>query len=417
MTSMPEEIIQEITPERWRQAKRIFQDAIELAPAERDDYLRDACAGDSSLRAEIESLIAAHERPGSFLDTPVIDLAAEACSAAREDQDNALVGCSLGHYQILGLLDRGGMGTVYRAKDQSLGREVAVKVLPAAFSVDQSRLQRFGQEARAASATNHPNIITIHEIGQTGDVHFIVTELIEGVTLRRLMAGERMKLGAVLDVAIQIAGALNAAHGAGIVHRDVKPENIMVRPDGLVKVLDFGLAKLTEARAGERESERAEERETAGASSLLPLSHSAGRPLLLSTETGVVMGTVNYMSPEQARGHKLDARTDIFNLGLVLYELVAGRAPFAGATAADVIASVLEKEPPPLSRFTPEAPEALEWIISRALRKDREERYQTAKELGADLKSFKQRLDSSSANMPTPVIPPDTHPVGRWRGK
>jgi len=422
---------QRLTSERWRLVKQIFQAAVELAPAEREAYLAGACAADLTLRTEVESLIAAHEHPGSFMDTPAFDLTTETTAAPK---DNMLVGQSLGHYQILALLDRGGMGEVYRAKDTSLGREVAIKVLPSAFSADRGRLQRFEREAHAASALNHPNIITIHEIGQAGDIHFIITEFIEGETLRRhmasgrtassQMASERMasgktRLGAVLDVAIQIASALNAAHEAGIVHRDIKPENIMVRPDGLIKVLDFGLAKLTEARVGVGEWKGGVERRSASPSSPpLPSSPSPLLPLLPSTETGVVMGTVSYMSPEQARGQKLDARTDIFSLGVTLYEMVAGRAPFAGVTTADVIASVLEKEPPPLAQFTLGVPEALEWIISRALRKDREERYQTAKELGADLKSLKHRLDFSPANMsllPThPSTPPAIAYVGRW---
>src|SRR5262245_23137129 len=227
---------QELTSERWRQTKQIFQAAIELPCAEREAYLADACADDPSLRAEIESLIAAHERSGSFLDTPAVDLTATGPAGA---QVNTLVGVSLGHYRILALLGRGGVGAVYKAKDTVLGREVAIKVLSSDFSSDRDRLQRFAQEARAASALNHPNIITIHEFGQADGVHFIVSEFIEGETLRRRRSSGRMNVGEILDVAIQITGALNAAHEAGIVHRDIKPENIMVRPDGLIKVLDF----------------------------------------------------------------------------------------------------------------------------------------------------------------------------------
>lgn len=357
---------QRVKSERWRQVKQIFQAAVELPGDERGAYLANACADDPSLRAEIESLISAHERPGSFMDTPLFDL-------AEEPAANPLIGKSLGHYRILELLGRGGVGEVYKAKDTVLGRDVAIKVLSSDFSSNQDRLHRFAQEARAASALSHPNIITIHEFGQADGFHFIVSEFIEGETLRRLMASRRMDESAILEAATQIASALNAAHEAGIVHRDIKPENIMARPDGLIKVLDFGLAKLIEPRPiglGANDTE---------ASTL-----DWGR-----TGAGVVMGTINYMSPEQARGLVVDARSDIFSLGVVLYEMTTGQSPFARATVADVIASILEKEPPPLTEFAPEASEAMEAVIRKALRKDRKERYQTVGELLADLKSLK----------------------------
>ncbi len=357
---------QQIKSERWRRVKQIFQDAIELPGAERDAYLANACADDPSLRAEIESLIAAHEQPGSFMDTPLFDLAEGAAA-------NPLIGKSLGRYRMMALLGRGGVGEVYKAKDTVLGRDVAIKVLSSDFSSDQDRLHRFTQEARAASALNHPNIITIHEFGQDDGVYFIVSEFIEGETLRRLIATTRMNESAVLEIAIQIASALNAAHEAGIVHRDIKPENIMARPDGLIKVLDFGLAKLIEPRPiglGVNDTE---------ASTL-----DWGR-----TGAGVVMGTVNYMSPEQARGLVVDARSDIFSFGVALYEMITGRSPFARATVADSIAAILEKEPPPLAESTSEGGEAMEAVIRKALRKDREERYQTVGELLADLKNLK----------------------------
>ncbi len=362
---------QALTSERWRQVKEIFQAAVELPAAEREAYLAGACEGDPSLRTEIESLIAAHEEPGSFLGAPAFDLAAESAV-------DALLGKSLGRYRILSLLGRGGMGEVYRAKDTTLGRDVAIKVLPSAFSIDHYRLRRFEQEARAASALNHPNIITIHEFGQEEGVHFIVSEFIEGETLRRRIGsekapGRRMNAAEILELAIQITGALNAAHEAGIVHRDVKPENVMVRPDGLVKVLDFGLAKLVERRTYDTATD----------------VNDASEVTTVSGGTGVVMGTVNYMSPEQARGERLDARSDLFSLGVALYEMAAGRSPFARGTVADTIASILEKEPPPLAQFTTEIPETLETIIRKMLGKDREERYQTARELLDDLKRLK----------------------------
>ena len=363
---------QSLTSERWRQVKEIFQAAVELPDAERGGYLTNACAGAASLQTEVESLIAAHQQPGSFLDTPAVDLA-----AAARDQSSLLAGQSFGHYQILSLLSRGGMGEVYRAKDTVLGREVAIKVLPCAFSVDQDRLRRFEQEARAVSALNHPNIITIHEFGQADCNYFIVSELIEGETLRQRTANGPMAPDEIPEVAIQIASALNAAHEAGIVHRDVKPENVMVRPDGLVKVLDFGLAKLSDAPF----------------SSAFETDAPTRR---FKTEPGTIMGTVAYMSPEQMRGQELDARSDLFSLGVALYEMAAGQSPFARPTAADVIAAILEKEPPPLPRIEPEVPETLDAIIRKTLRKDREERYQTAAELLADLKSLKNGARSSA---------------------
>jgi serine/threonine protein kinase/TolB-like protein/Flp pilus assembly protein TadD len=360
----------QITPERWGRVKQIFQAALDLAPASRAAYLTDACAGDPSLLTEVESLLAAHEQPGSFMDSPAVDLAATDRST---DRLNTLGKGYLGRYQIVALLGRGGMGEVYKAKDPSLGREVAIKVLTPGLSIDRNRLRRFEQEARAASSLNHPNIITIHEFGHEHGIHFIVSEFIEGETLRRRLAGERMSPAAVVDIAIQITSALNAAHEAGIVHRDIKPENIMVRPDGLVKVLDFGLAKLVEHQSVETVLNDTE----------------ASTAVWGSTRAGAVLGTVNYMSPEQARGQKLDARTDIFSLGVVLYEMVAGRSPFAHGTTADVIASILEKEPPPLAQFTTEVPELFEAIIGKALCKDREKRYKKAGELLADLKRLK----------------------------
>jgi serine/threonine-protein kinase len=270
------------------------------------------------------------------------------------------------------------MGEVYLAEDSRLGRKVALKLLPARFTQDEDRLRRFAQEARAASALNHPNIITIHEIGQVDSVHFIATEFIDGQTLRERMAGEGMKLGEVLDVATQVASALAAAHEAGVLHRDIKPENIMLRCDGYVKVLDFGLAKLIEKAPVEHT--------TIGDS-------KASAEGQIRTDPGTVMGTPQYMSPEQVRGEKLDARSDIFSLGVVLYEMIAGRAPFAGASVAEVIATVLDREPAPLARYAGEVPEALEWAVTKALRKDREQRYQVVKDLLLDLKRIKQRLE------------------------
>ena len=264
------------------------------------------------------------------------------------------------------------MGEVFLAQDTTLGRNVALKLLRSDLTQNEERVRRFRYEARAASALNHPNILTIHEIGQEGSLHFIATEYVEGETLRQYIASSRMNLFHSLDVAIQVASALAAAHQAGIIHRDIKPENVMLRSDGYVKVLDFGLAKLTEQKT---------------------LDTTAPTLPQVETEPGVVMGTVSYMSPEQARGQVVDPRTDIWSLGVMLYEMVAGRQPFEGETASDVISLILQKEPLPTTHHAPELPAELERIVRKALRKDKEERYQTAKDLLIDLKSLRKELE------------------------
>jgi serine/threonine protein kinase len=275
------------------------------------------------------------------------------------------------------------MGEVYLAQDLKLGRRVALKLLPAEFTRQQERVHRFEREARAASALNHPNIVTIYEIGRSQSSHFIATEFIDGQTLRQHITGSqspagrdrstaysRMNIVQVLDIATQIASALAAAHAAGIVHRDIKPENIMLRGDGFVKVLDFGLAKLALPHEATTDTE-------------------AAKGSMVTTNPGVVMGTVQYMSPEQARGLDVDARTDIWSLGVVLYEMITGRSPFRGETSSHVIVSILEKEPPPLALYS-EVPGDLERIVMKVLRKKKEERYQTASRLADELKSLKQ---------------------------
>jgi serine/threonine protein kinase/Flp pilus assembly protein TadD len=282
-------------------------------------------------------------------------------------------GTHLGRYQIRSKVGEGGMGEVYLAHDTQLRRSVALKVLPAEFTLSEERLRRFEREAYAVSALNHPNIITIHEIGKTDSTHYIVTEFVDGESLRQLMQNGPVSVGKVLDVAVQITNALATAHAAGIVHRDIKPENVMLRRDAVIKVLDFGLAKLTQDEAG--------------------LDSEALTRALVNTGAGIVMGTACYMSPEQARGSNIDARTDIWSLGVVLYEMLAGRAPFAGATTADIISVLLQKEPQPLATLAPQVPAELQHIVSKALRKDRDERYQNAKSLLVDLKTLQQELD------------------------
>jgi eukaryotic-like serine/threonine-protein kinase len=284
-------------------------------------------------------------------------------------------GTRMGRYEIQSLLGKGGMGEVYRALDTELRRPVALKFLRSEVAADEKRMQRFIQEARAASALNHPNILTVYEIGQADGARFFSTEFVDGLTLRAALASRRMKLIEVLEVAIQVASALAAAHAAGIVHRDIKPENIMLRHDCYVKVLDFGLAKMTDRTPSSVDTE-------------------AATQALINTDPGSVMGTVHYMSPEQASAKEVDARTDIWSLGCVLYEMVTGHVPFEGATTSHVIVAILEKEPLPMSAYVEGVPEALEWIVTEALTKDREERTQSARELLKKLQRLKQRVDA-----------------------
>ena len=356
-----------MTPERWQKVKEIFQAALECAPDERSDFLSSACGGDEALRKEVESLLASHEKDGSFIDSPAYQASAEMLT----DDQELKAGQTIGHYEILSTIGRGGMGEVYLAQDARLGRKVALKFLPNAFTQDRERLRRFEQEARAASALNHPNILTIHEIGKVNDQRFIATEFVDGETLREKMIDGPLKIADALKIAEQIASALAQAHEAGIIHRDIKPENVMLRRDGIVKVLDFGLAKLTEQKeVGPEDATRQ----------------------LVQTSAGVVMGTVAYMSPEQARGLASDGRTDIWSLGVVLYEMLTGRAPFEGPTTSDLIVSVLEREPPLLGTSA-ETPPELQRIVAKMLRKDREERYQGIRDVLLDLKSLREEAE------------------------
>jgi serine/threonine-protein kinase len=284
-----------------------------------------------------------------------------------------MIGQTLSHYRILQKLGAGGMGEVYLAEDDRLGRKLALKVLPERFMQDAERVKRFAQEARAASALNHPNIITIYEIGHEGSLHYLATEYIEGETLRKRMNERRLTPEEAIEIALQTAAALQAAHNAGLAHRDIKPENIMLRPDGYVKVLDFGLAKLTEMGASDTPE------------------MDAPTQSLVETQPGLVIGTVAYMSPEQARGQRVDARTDLFSLGVVLYEMIAGKRPFNGPTAGDMIAALLLSTPARLSEEVPTAPLELEAVLHKMLAKNRDERYQSAQEVIAALKRVQAR--------------------------
>ncbi len=362
--------------DRWRQIEALFHQALERSPNERDLFLAMACGTDAALRREVESLLATQQKTDGLLETPAADLAAEWAQASHQSKGRTekLKQQAIGPYQILSKLGKGGMGEVYLAEDSRLRRKVALKLLPAEIANRKERLRRFQTEALAASATNHPNIITIYEIGVVDSIHFLATEFVEGQTLRKLLTSRELELGESLDIAIQIAGALSSAHTAGVRHRDIKPENIMVRPDGLVKVLDFGLAKLEEPRA-------------------IMTDSSATTFVDVNTLPGMVMGTAQYMSPEQTRGLELDHRTDIFSLGVVLYEMATGNAPFSGDEVIEVMASIAHRQPVALTKLALKAPARLEQIVNQALQKNRDQRYQTAAQFQADLKELKLELE------------------------
>jgi serine/threonine protein kinase len=359
--------------ERWQQIETVLQQALDRAPVERASFLETACAGDEDLKTEATTLIAAYEEAGDFIEQPAI--AKDASVLLGEGGLDGNIGREVGPYEIIERLGAGGMGEVYLAQDTRLRRPVALKLLPTYFASDEARLRRFQSEARAASALNHPNILTIHEVGEHDGVYFIATEFIDGRTIGELMRERELSLEEVLTCVEQVASALMVAHTAGIVHRDIKPENIMRRHDGLIKILDFGIAKLLEPESPEA------------------LGQTAG--VRTGTEAGLVLGTVSYMSPEQARGLSVDERTDIWSLGVVLYEMVARRLPFSGATRMDTMVAILEREPAPLSQVAAEtclAVPLLSSILSKCLCKEVDGRYRSVSGLLADLKSAREQL-------------------------
>jgi serine/threonine protein kinase/Tol biopolymer transport system component len=353
-----------MSPEQWLQVNNLFHAAVELEPAQRGAFLDDSCHEDPMLRREVESLLESDRTDWAFIETAALEVAAPLFA---DDKPQLATDQTIGHYQIIKLLGRGGMGEVYLATDERLGRPVALKLLPIDYTINEDRLRRFKQEAHAASALNHPNILTIYELGEVEGQQFIAAEFVDGETLRELISREQISVGETLDISIQIASALAAAHKAGIVHRDIKPENIMVRPDGYVKVLDFGLAKLTE------HDEFLTEDPAAGSASL---------------SSGLLMGTVKYMSPEQAEGRMTDPRSDIFSFGIVLYEMFTGCPPFEGETSGELIAAITKNEPPPLARVS----DKISVVVSRMLRKKKEERYETIQDLLADLKIISENI-------------------------
>jgi serine/threonine protein kinase len=359
--------------DRWRRLEALFYDALELTSDARSEFLDQHCDGDAQLRKEVEALLASAEKPMDFLEKPVLEAAHQMMERSRHK--TIATGTQLAHYEIISMIGAGGMGEVYLAEDTRLRRKVALKMLAPELTYDERGLRRFEHEAHAASALNHPNILTIYEFGQAEGLHFIASEFIDGATLGQILQKGRPELSTAVDVSIQIASALAAAHACGIVHRDIKPDNVIVRTDGIVKVLDFGIAKLSERQV----ATTIRRRTTIGASS--------------TSEPGMVLGTANYMSPEQARGITVDARSDVFSLGAVIYELVTGRNAFKGETASDVIAEILKVEPVPPVEFVPDVPSEIERMISKALRKDRDSRYQTVKELLIDLQDFKKEAE------------------------
>ncbi len=370
-----------MTPERWQEVKEIFAEALEQKPSERATYLQKACA-DTSLRQQVELMIAAHEQGGStFMEHPALGLGSTELLKS---------GTKLGPYEILAPLGAGGMGEVYRARDARLGRSVAIKILPTAFSADNDRLRRFEREARSASALNHPNIVTIYELGQDGSTHYIAMELVEGKTLRELLVGGLLPIQRAIGIAAQVAEGLAKAHEAGIAHRDIKPANLMVSHDGFVKILDFGLAKL-DATGGEMPDMR-----TTSAS---------------QTRSGLVLGTLQYMSPEQASGSGLDIRSDQFSFGVVLYEMVTGKSAFRRSTAAETLMAILREQPEPIGALNPDAPAPLCWAIDRCLAKEPDKRYVSTRDLARELATIRDRFSEKPARQAEPR--PTNIPVQR----
>ncbi len=353
---------------RFTQLEDIYRAVVGQPPKNRAQFIIDSCGDDNELRSEIESLLSYDELNSQFLDSSPEMLIAEAFG--NDDEKREPMKREISHYRIERLIGEGGMGKIYLAEDIKLNRRVALKVLPDALVGDKDRLRRLEREAQAASALNHPNILTVHEFGDDGGIHFIATEFVDGETLRDKIRDIDTK--EALDIAMQIASALSAAHEAGITHRDIKPENIMIRSDGYIKVLDFGLAKVKESdtTAGSEDQTKA----------------------LLKTEPGSILGTDAYMSPEQARGKKVDARSDVWSLGVVVYEMLSGERPFTGESRADIIAAVIKSEPRPIATLNRSLPPETDWIMQKTLSKDIEARYQTAKELRADLAKLKDQI-------------------------
>jgi tetratricopeptide (TPR) repeat protein/predicted Ser/Thr protein kinase len=358
--------------DHWTMVKRIHQSALDVDPSERAAFVEELCDGDEALRHEVHSLLAYATEAESFLERPAVDIAATSPGESRKE---TLVGRTISHYQVLSLLGAGGMGEVYLARDPRLDRTVALKILPEEFAADADRMQRFTREAKAASALNHPNVATIYDVGESDGVSFIVMEHVEGETLLTRI-GRRLTPPEVVDIAVQAADALDLAHAKGITHRDIKPANLMLTHRGNVKVLDFGVAKLARHEEGSPHGEWTVEPVTA---------------------VGSVVGSPQYMSPEQIVGGDADSRTDVFSLGVVIYEMATGQLPFAGTTRAEMMHRILHAAPETMMRLNPDIPPELERITLKCLDKRRDDRYQSARELLTDLWPLKRQLDANVA--------------------
>jgi serine/threonine protein kinase/Flp pilus assembly protein TadD len=355
--------------ERWRRIEEVFHLALQYDDAEREACLGRMCSEDQSLLNEVRSLISSHEHSGEFLDKPQLTAGLQLL-AVRDTPSRE--GETIGHYALKNRVGLGGMGEVYLALDQRLGRNVALKLLPTSFNNHPDWVCRFQNEARAASSIAHSNIAHVYEVGEADGQHYIAMEYIEGVTLREYLRRARLKLLEAIDITIQIARALSAAHSTGVLHRDIKPDNIMIHRDGYVKVLDFGLAKSIVALKSQHEDR--------------------GIVSAIETGTGIIVGSPAYMSPEQARGLEVDHRSDLWSLGVVLYELLAQKSPFLSDTPSDTIAAILKTDPPSLGLLMPELPEEIERIITKLLAKRAEARYQCAESLIADLCNLTEGL-------------------------
>src|SRR5580765_6503659 len=365
--------------DHWTTVKRIHQSALDIDPSERSAFVDESCGGDETMRGEVQSLLAYASEAEAFLEQPAVDVAPK---PPGESHEATLVGRTVSHYEVLSLLGAGGMGEVYLARDPRLDRTVALKILPGELAADPDRMQRFTRQAKAASALNHPNVATIYDVGESDGIYFIVMEHVEGETIMARM-GRRMTPPEVVDIAVQAADALDLAHAKGITHRDIKPANLMLTHRGHVKVLDFGVAKMA----------RNDEGRLNGDWTVEPV-----------TAVGSVVGSAPYMSPEQIVGGDADSRSDVFSLGVVIYEMATGQLPFSGSTRSEMMHRILHAAPETMMRLNPDIPPELERITLKCLDKRRDDRYQSGRELLTDLWPLKRQLDANVARaMPDAV--------------